>query len=250
LTAPEALSLAAAVALGLVACGPGAVRRQGVESARHWPLPAADVGDGCADVSDRRVCWDGRGEATSVARETPPFPAPSPLGFLCTGQGQARTCEPRDAAGAFVCEGSACTQKHPRQPDEGEWQCADDSGVTVCAGGEPPSGVPPASPAPGWICGARRGSRVCVDLSPDFPDGSATGFRCRWSYEAGVTRICARDPGAHVVGDACDAGHPCVAGARCAGGRCVPPRPAPACWLDAHCSEGSCRFGSCLAVVQ
>jgi hypothetical protein len=247
-------SVAATIALASLACRSGAPGGSSVEAARRWPVPAADVGRWCADVGDRRICWDERGDATAVERAVPAFAAPSSLGFLCSGQRQARTCEVRDGAGRFVCEGATCTQRHPRQPDDGEWQCADDSGVTVCTGGESASGVSSAGLAPGWICGNRRqgpgrdvdASRVCVDLTPDFPGGSAAGLRCTWSYDRGVARTCVRDPDVHGIGDTCDDHRPCVVGARCTSGRCAPPRPEPSCWLDADCVAGGCRLGSCL----
>ncbi len=265
MSAPQALALAATIALACPACGPRAASGQSVEVARRWPAPVADVGSSCEDVGERRVCWGDRGEATAVLRELPAFAPPTSPGFRCSGQGAGRTCEARDGAGAFVCEGLTCIQRHARQPDDGEWECADDSGVTVCAGGEPASGVAAAAPAPGWNCGPRRrgpsaheskltigvhDSRVCVDLSPDFPEGRAAGLRCRWSYDRGAQRTCAPDPEAHVIGDPCDEKRPCVVGARCADGRCTPPRPDPSCWLDADCAEGACRLGSCLAIAQ
>jgi hypothetical protein len=251
---PTAAATIALASLASLACASRAVGRASVEVARRWPAPAADVGSWCSDVGDRRACWDGRGDVTAVARALPDFAAPTSLGFTCTGQGGARACEGRDGAGPFVCEGATCTQRHPRQPDDGEWQCADDSGVTVCTGGEPASGVASAALASGWICGPRRAlagrdadvSRVCVDLTPDFPGGLATGLRCTWSYDRGVVRTCVRDAEVHAIGDACDESSPCVVGARCTSGWCAPSRPQPTCWLDADCGGGACRLGSCL----
>ena len=103
----------------------------------------------------------------------------------------------------------------------------------------------------GWFCGARRGgdpgARVCVDLSPDFPDGRARGWRCRTLHDGPARRVCERDAAAHTLAEACDPGHPCVDGSRCAEGWCVPERPAPGCWLQTDCPGGRCRFGSCIA---
>jgi hypothetical protein len=136
-------------------------------------------------------------------------------------------------------------------PDDGQWQCADSAGATICTGGERAAGVAPAPPDDGWSCGARRGgepgARICVDLSPDFPDGRAVGWRCTTLVDGGARRVCTRDPGAHTLGQACDPARPCVDGSRCAGGWCVPARPAPACWLESDCGGGRCRFGSCVA---
>ena len=216
---------------------------------RGGPSEGAD----CADVETLRICWDD-GRPRVVSRPVPANIAPpSPMGWRCVGGGAARVCTSRAAAApAFVCAGDRCEQRHPRMPDDGEWQCSDSAGATVCAGGERAAGVAPA-PAPadaGWFCGARRGSeagaRVCVDLSPDFPDGRARAWRCRTLYDGPTRRVCQRDDGAHTLAEACDALRPCVDGSRCAEGWCVPERPAPACWLETDCRGGRCRFGSCL----
>jgi hypothetical protein len=205
----------------------------------------AQPGATCADVGELRVCWEGaaiRADARAAA---------------CAD----RACTSR-AAGAppFSCAGARCEQRHPRMPDDGEWQCADSGGVTICSGGERAAGVAPAPPEAGWWCGPRSGAsawdgeRVCVDLSPDFPDGHMRGWRCTTRYEGPVRRECERDPGARTLTEPCDARRPCLDGSRCAqvpdgdrgGGRCVPERPAPACWLPGDCASGRCRFGSCV----
>jgi len=242
---------ASGLALAFAGCQSGAGSGARVERAAQWSAPADDVGEPCADVSDLRVCWPSE-TPVLVARTVPPFPAPTAPGFRCTGSGAARTCASRDAlAGGFVCDHATCAQRDARQPDEGEWTCSDEAGIAVCVGGERGAGVSSAGTEPGWMCGDRHGAadglggRVCVDLSPDFPDGRAAGFRCRWSYDHGVARLCARDDKAHGAGDACDAGRPCVLGMTCAAGRCVPPRPRPSCALDADCRSGVCLFGSC-----
>ena len=181
----------------------------------------------CADVEALRVCWDGAGphvvaRATSTPKREP----------------------------AFTCAAIHCEQRHPRMPDAGEWQCMDSAGATLCTGGERAAGVAPSAGAPGWFCGPRRGgdpgTRVCVDLSPDFPDGQAHGWRCRTVYDGPARRTCDRDPDAHTLAERCDPRHPCVDGARCTDGWCVPERPAPACWQQEDCPGGRCRFGSCL----
>jgi hypothetical protein len=148
----------------------------------------------------------------------------------------------------FTCAGDACVQRHPRLPDDGEWECTDMAGAALCRGGDPAAGVAPAPPDPSWICGARAGTgeRICIDLSPDFPGGAAAaGFRCRYDNAPQPRRLCARDPGAHNLGDGCTRERPCVDGASCVEGRCAAPRPAPSCWLDDDCGGGTCRFGSC-----
>ena len=214
----------------------------------------AAEGTDCADVETLRVCWDGGG-ARVVQRALPAASAAAaPMGWRCVGSGATRSCAARAAsAPAFTCAGSRCEQRHPRMPDDGEWQCTDSAGATICMGGERAAGVAAAT-APvetGWFCGARGGpepgARLCVDLSPDFPDGRAPGWRCRTLYDGPPRRICERDPDAHTLAAPCDARRPCVDGSRCADGWCVPERPAPACWLQADCPGGRCRFGSCLA---
>jgi hypothetical protein len=182
----------------------------------------------CADVETLRVCWDGA-RPRVVKRATTMAPARGP---------------------AFTCIGDHCEQRHPRMPDAGEWQCMDSGGATICMGGTRAAGAAPSAADPRWFCGARRGgepdTRVCVDLSPDFPDGHAPGWRCRTLYDGPARRACDRDPDAHTLAETCDARHPCVDGSRCTDGACVPERPAPACWRDEDCAGGRCRFGSCL----
>ena len=213
---------------------------------RRPPAPDVEAGTDCADVETLRVCWQG--DVARVVKRPGPMPATD---WRCAGGGATRRCTRRtDDAPAFACAGDRCVQRHPRAPDDGEWQCADSAGATVCVGGARPAGVAPAPADAGWTCGARRsgdpGTRVCVDLSPDFPDGHARGWRCRTMYDGPARRICDRDPNAHTLADACNQARPCVDGSRCTDGRCLPERPAPACWLDDECPGGRCRFGSCL----
>lgn len=206
----------------------------------------------CVEVGSSRVCWNEAGVAASVEPSMRPARSPaSPLGFRCEGAGDARRCIERDRrATPFACDGERCTQARPRLPDDGEWTCADAAGAVVCVGGEPAAGVASRGVERGWFCGERRGTRerVCVDLSPDVPDGDLAGWRCRFEHEPRVVRRCERDRSVHVLDDACDGERPCVDGAHCVASRCVPDRPAPSCWLDADCGGGSaCRFGSCSA---
>jgi hypothetical protein len=210
--------------------------------------PPAETGD-CADVETLRVCWDAAGPRV-VPRPAPAATPDRAMGWRCTGR-DPRVCVDRAAsAPPFTCDGNRCQQLHPRMPDDGEWQCADSAGATVCMGGDRAAGVAPALADPAWFCGPRRGgdagTRVCVDLSPDFPDGHAGGWRCRTLHDGPARRVCERAPDAHTIAQACDARRPCVDGSRCAGGWCVPERPAPACWIESDCGGGRCRFGSCL----
>jgi hypothetical protein len=188
------------------------------------PAGGAAAGGDCADVETLRVCWDGAG--------------PHVVGRAAPARGPS-----------FNCAGNRCEQRHPRMPDAGTWQCMDSAGATICMGGERAAGVAPSPADPRWFCGVRRtdpATRICVDLSPDFADGHARGWRCRTLYDGPARRACDRAPDAHTLAETCDARHPCVDGSRCADGWCVPERPAPACWQQEDCPGGRCRFGSCL----
>lgn len=179
------------------------------------------------------------------------------LSAACTsraksGASRAESSDSDPAMARFDCQGDRCVQRYPRLPDDGEWTCSDMGGAAVCSGGDPPAGVPFHRSDGAWTCGARRTApartepeRVCVDLSPDFPDGKAHGWRCHYVAEGSVNRICDRDAAAHVIGDACDARAPCLDGLRCVAGRCTPDPPSPSCILDGDCVDAVCRFGSC-----
>jgi hypothetical protein len=215
-----------------------------VSSPPVWPAPTQGEGEPCADVGQLRACWEGGGPRL-VARPLPARAASSALGWRCLGDGARRACVDRlREAAAFACARDRCVQRHPRQPDDGEWSCLDMAGATMCLGADAAAGVLPG-PTAGWMCGARRdGQRVCVDLSPDFPDGAAAGWRCRYERAPASARVCERAD-VHVLGDRCAAGQPCVDGSRCVGGRCLPPRPRPSCFEDADCPGSACRFGTC-----
>lgn len=142
--------------------------------------------------------------------------------------------EPRDPpartrveASPFACSGDVCSQRHVRLPDDGEWRCAEREGVVWCAGGERAAGVADAPASGGYRCGERRGSphgeRVCIDPAPDYPEGGAAQFRCRFEQERGVARVCRRATSAV---------------------RPVPKGAVPNCWIDADCA-GRCDRGTC-----
>jgi hypothetical protein len=154
----------------------------------------------------------------------------------------------------FVCNSVRCVQAYPRFPDDGEWTCHDMAGIAVCSGGDPPAGVPFNPSDPAWVCGQRRtaraartdGERVCVNLAPDFPDGTARGWRCHYKTDDDVRRICERADTVGIMGVPCGQRvGACIDGLRCVGGRCQPDPPSPSCILDSDCDEGACRFGSC-----
>ncbi len=259
----ERLEVCVIVCVGvmLAACRSRSVERASVETSTSFPAPTDDRGLLCLDVGAMRACWEnGRSEPATVRRPLPSIGAPTALGWRCTGQGAARVCVDRvGSVGTFVCKGADCQQLHPRLPDDGEWSCADDAGAVVCVGSEPPAGVVPGAVEAGWICGERApraplkndpGRRVCVDLSPDYPDGRPASWRCRFDQERGHRRVCTRDLTVHALGDACDDLHPCLDGALCVSARCLPRRPMPSCWLDGDCRDGVCRFGSCVGAAS
>lgn len=245
---------------GLCACRPSGPPAPPPRLETPIPVPAAEPSLPCADVGALRVCWSAARVASVVARPVPPTPASSALGWRCAWPGPARLCVDRRAdVPGFSCVGDRCTQAHARRPDDGEWTCVDAAGAEVCLGAGRAAGVTPAPADPAWICGARHeirsprprprgdepGARVCVDLSPDFPDGDGGAWRCRAENGAAPVRVCERGAADGSLGVACDRARPCVDGAACASGRCVPARPAPSCWLDDDCPGGACRFGTC-----
>ncbi|MBI4956542.1 MAG: hypothetical protein HY908_31285 [Myxococcales bacterium] len=241
-----ALAFRPAVLAALAACaGPPAPTADPTFAA---PAPA-DSGARCADVAAVRVCWDEAGAALGVvARPLPRYPAP-PAGWRCHGRGRERVCVDRARGGGpFVCEAESCVQRHPRLPDDGEWECADLAGVVVCRGGAPPAGVVAGPPDPGWSCGTRAGheDRVCVDPAPDTPRGEGRGWSCAFERERRGTRVCVRREDAPGLGANCAVAADCPQGARCDLGRCLPRAPAPDCWVDPDCGAGSrCAFGTC-----
>lgn len=245
------LSLAVLVStcwLALSACTTSGTTRTKPVVRREIAVPAPDTTPNCSDVMAARVCWNERGAPVSVVRAPLPSAAPSVLGFRCSGHGTQRRCTERalDAEG-FQCSGDRCVQRHPRLPDDGEWECADSAGTMVCRGGERPAGVAPGGRPEGFFCGALRSARqetqarICVDLSPDLPPGP-TGYSCHFE---GTSRICVVNRDTHRLGDPCDRARPCVDGARCVGGQCAPILPQPSCWADADCDHKACRFGTC-----
>jgi hypothetical protein len=240
---------------------PGPARAPRLET--PVPVPTAEPRLPCADVGALRACWSDARAAALVPRPVPAASASSAMGWRCAWPGPARLCVDRRAdVPPFSCAGARCTQAHARRPDDGEWTCVDSAGAEVCLEVARAAGVAAAPADPAWICGARRAprasspatarreqekksERVCVDLSPDVPDGDLGAWRCRADNGAAPTRVCERGSSDGALGVACDRARPCVDGALCAGGRCVPARPAPSCWLDDDCPSGACRFGTC-----
>jgi hypothetical protein len=257
-------ALAAAALSGLASCRRAPAAAQPPRLETPVPAPAAEPRLPCVDVGTLRACWSDARAAVLVPRPVPPRPASSPLGWRCAWPGPARLCVDRRAdVPAFACAGARCTQAHARRPDDGEWTCVDVAGAVLCESAGRAAGVAPAPPDPAWLCGARRGAatpepghighragappetRVCVDFSPDVPDGDLAAWRCRSENEVVPARVCERGAAPGALGVACDGMRPCVDGALCASGRCVPARPAPSCWIDDDCPGGACRFGTC-----
>jgi hypothetical protein len=208
-----------------------------------------DVGTECLDVGDVRACFSEGAPGSSggvVPVPRPQAPRGAERGFRCFGAGLERACVERGlAADAFVCDEARCVQRHPRLPDDGEWECADLDGVVICRGGEPAAGTVAGPPDVGWVCGARRGEpaeRICLDFSPERPRFEP--WSCRFDYAPGAPlRSCTRG-GAGPLWRPCGAG--CPFGSVCAAGRCLPQAPHPDCWSSKDCAAGSlCAYGSC-----
>ena len=218
-------------------------------------VTSTDATKTCADLTSLRVCWNAdektcHGGICAVPLPLPAGPAPSPLGWRCSGNGSARTCtDRRKGPGPFVGDGVRWVQGHPRMPDDGEWTCSEMAGATVCSGGDAAAGVAANVTDEAWICGVRRGTapreRVCVDFAPDFPDANAHGWKCIYATEPSVARICERDREAHALGDPCSEHEPCLDGVTCLEHRCVPDPPDPSCVFDRDCAAGVCRLGTC-----
>lgn len=237
----------ACLLLGLMAC-----------EARLWTLASAGVeaspapydrGELCADVGAHRMCWKGS-QRFEVPRPLPAGPRP-PAGFRCTGMGGSRVCEDRaHQGGTFSCAAERCLQARPRMPDDSEWDCVEMSGVVFCRARAHAAGIADGPRDFGWLCGPRRNlsppERVCVDLDADRPD-LERDWKCRYEFAHGqAQRVCvpATEP---MIGSACDAARACPAASSCQEGRCLPPRPEPACWYEQDCGESAvCRWGTCL----
>jgi hypothetical protein len=195
-----------------------------------------------------RACWGSFSThgVTAVERSLPARPALR--GWRCSGVGAGRVCEDRAwTSDAFTCTESVCTQRHPRLPDDGEWECAEIEGAVICRGGGPASGVVFGPPDPGFLCGGRkgkRGERICIDFSPDRPEPAGMSD-CRFQYEPGRPARACRAGKEPALGKRCQAAGECPAGTVCASERCLPLAPEPECWLDADCGGGVCLLATC-----
>jgi hypothetical protein len=137
---------------------------------------------------------------------------------------------PTRMAGKFVCRGDDCRQEQPRLPDTGEWRCAEHGKVVWCAGGEPAAGVVAGAPDLGFRCAVRwgksalSGERVCIDRSPDYPNGARAAYDCAYDQELSMARVCKKSA---------------------ALAEPLPPGAEPACWLSKDCPSGRCDRGVC-----
>lgn len=229
------------------ACDPP--RPPAAQAARVASPAPGDRGELCLDLGAIRACWGGDcGEQGCVVPRPLPLGLEPSRGYRCVGQRATRTCGSRaDHAGTFRCDAQRCVQRHPRAPDNGEWECVDAAGATHCRKVAEAAGVEPGPLDPGFVCGFRQrrqdGERVCVDFAPDLP--AAGRFACSSRYLGGAREWECHPANEPRLGDRCQDRSGCPAGAQCSAGHCLPAFPRPDCWLDSDCAQGRCRFGSC-----
>lgn len=198
----------------------------------YVPAPTNDAPGVCADVATVRACWQEGRPVLRVDRATPPARATEPWAWRCTGAGAARRCTPRDGTVEL--------------PSVAEWSCADLSGALVCVELADAAGVPPGPDTEGFLCGrTARGARVCVDYSPWYPHGDPS--RWRHSHHEGEWKCEALPAPRPALGTPCGRERPCVDGAFCADGYCLPRVLRAECVTDRDCgAPARCRFGACL----
>lgn len=88
----------------------------------------------------------------------------------------------------WVCEeipgGKRCYTPGADYPDDGEWRCWDEDGVTVCEGNDFPDGGGDGD----WDCERRGDLVICRDDTPDYPDEGGDGpWDCFYADEY---RVC------------------------------------------------------------
>ena len=118
-----------------------------------------------------------------------------------------------------------CINPGPGYPDDGDWECEDRAGQTVCRreGDYPDSGGDGE-----WSCESTAEFVECTSDHPSYPDDGADGpWSCRFEHEF---RVCERrtgdpdDGGGACSGPGCDGGGtPDDGGGDCSGGGCEPP---------------------------
>lgn len=195
----------------------------------------------CHEVGAVLACAgdDGEEGVRVIARPDPPERAPPDAAWRCE-PGPPRRCalSPRRP---FECSGGACTQRHPRLPDDADWECADVDGLVVCRDRPGPAGAVPGPRELGWICGGGT-PRICIDLAPDRP--GAGSYDCRYAHEPTIERTC-REVDAPTLGAPCRG--ECPRGMQCTSGVCVPDAiETPDCWTSADCDDGrACVLARC-----
>lgn len=201
----------------------------------------AEPGQVCRDVGRVLACWSDGGVRVSPA---PPMPeqAPPDATWRCD-PGPPRRCTLL-LRRPMQCTSGTCIQRHPRLPDDADWECAEVDGLVVCRDRAPPAGVLAGPPDPGWLCSEGRTPRICVDLAPDRP--GAGNYACHFEHEPVVTRVC-RPSERPTLGGPCRAR--CPEGMLCVEGVCVPRAiGSPDCWTSADCANGArCVLARCEA---
>lgn len=114
-----------------------------------------------------------------------PVPA-CPQNPDCALNYDAEIC--RECPEYWVCEdlpsGKRCTNPGPDLPGDGDWDCDDDNGTTVCRGDSFPDGGGDTA----WDCTRSGEYVVCENDSPAYPDGQGEGpWNC---YFQGEFRVC------------------------------------------------------------
>lgn len=94
--------------------------------------------------------------------------------------------------------------------------------------------------------------RVCVDLSPDFPEQRATAYHCEYSNRGALRRVCRPastppTPQRHNLGEFCASTEECAEGLACISSFCILPAfLQPECWYHRDCPEGQrCLLAQC-----
>ena len=182
------------------------------------------AGDGLALRRRRRDAHlrQPRGDARPRSRATAAGANSGTRACPTPASGNARTARARPSA--WAANARRAWRRHPPRPNH-----RTQAGSAARGAAATPDRASASICRPTFPTGARAdGAAARCTTAPRGACANATPPPTRWPQ-------------------ACDLGHPCVDGSRCAEGWCVPERPAPGCWLQTDCPGGRCRFGSCLA---
>lgn len=206
--------------------------------------PIGEPDESCHEVGAIAACSSARA-VRAMPLPDPPEPAPPDTQWRCD-PGPPRRCA-LILRRPFECSGPTCIQRHPRLPDDADWECADVEGLVVCRDRPGPAGAVRGPPELGWICSEERTPRICIDLDPDRP--GAGSYDCSYAHEPAIERRC-RAIEAPSLGSPCRG--ECPEGMRCAGGACIPDAIAPPdCWTSADCHDGQrCVLARCRSAEQ